>query len=126
MKKLYKVVKRHYRSGGYMSARYGHPKMLEYEIGCVTTAPKSSMGIFCFKSRPDAEAFRVSDEYILEVEPVGFIHRIKFMPMSIDAIENFLRNRRWKKSIGDLKGVSTPPSGTVCVDAVKVLKLSEG
>jgi len=92
---------------------------LIYQEGTKTTAPKHTLGIFCFKTKRQAKHF-ISlkgsfNRAIMRVIPIG---RGK-VPKLICLYGGLLNFYKDITAEGDKR---MPPNGTICYPAVKVLK----
>ena len=114
------------RKGNYFSLLVRGKYKLEYRPGSVITAPKGTLGIFCFKTKKDAENFRRG--YMSQSEKTWEVYEVEIEKKSRDRrpmrICGFLDERRLDLFYGE-KGLqySEYPffPEIICYNKVKVL-----
>jgi hypothetical protein len=88
---------------------------LLYKEGEITRAPKSSLGIFCFKTKKQAINYITNNTYYFD-EDMYTIRRV--IPIGRGKVPKKIPyGWPFPSEI-----YTTPPSGTICYPAVKVLK----
>ena len=112
---VFKIIRKHVSK-----SMFPHDSVynLNYNIGQITTAPEGSYGIFCFKTRKQAEIF-MSRHYphiktLMRVLPIGRAKTPKKICISGNGLSYFYHFKR--------EATYETPKGTICYPAVKVLR----
>lgn len=113
------------RKPAYKIVKYGESLFLHtsgfnltYIVGNITRARKSTLGVFCFKTKRQAKNFTTTKSpfniTILKVIPIGR-GKVPKLICNFGGLKNFYSKTAPTDS-------TVPPDGTVCYPAVKVLK----
>lgn len=115
---LYKIVDKD--DLGSLSVNSRSKYHLTYEKGKIVKASEETLGIFCFKTRKNAEYYLLSDCKIIRVKPLGIVEKVKYICCDTSKLSSFYKLKNPIKS--NLTIIDAFHLGSFVCDKVEVLE----